>query len=162
MGLADNFKQSTPLGYLALVRIAVGYHFLTVALPKLSSGFLNGKAMANQLAAGIGKDPFAWHRAFIQGQVLPHVHLFNYLTAFGELAIALSLLTGCLVRIASLFGAFYQANIFLSVAFAAGGALFALNRLYILLHLIFVFASAGRALGLDGILKKGFPRSRLF
>lgn len=162
MGLVDNFKQSTPLGYLALIRIAVGYHFLQVALPKLSSSYLNGKMMANQLAGGLAKDPFAWHRAFIQGQVLTHAQLFNYLTAFGELAIAISLLVGCLVRVSSFFGAFYQANIYLSLAYGAGGALAAVNRLYILLHLIFVFASAGRALGLDGALKKGFPRSRLF
>jgi thiosulfate dehydrogenase [quinone] large subunit len=162
MGLVSNFKQNTWLGYLALIRIAVGYHFVTVALPKLSSGYLNGKLMANQLAGGLAKDPLAWHRAFIQMQVIPHAHFFNYLTAFGELAIGVSLLTGCLVRVASLFGAFYQANIFLSIGFAAGGALFALNRLYILLHLIFVFAAAGRSLGLDCILKKAFPRSWLF
>lgn len=162
MGLAENFKQSTPLGYLALIRIAVGYHFLMVALPKLNSGYLDGKGMANQIAGAMAKDPFAWHQAFLQSYVLPHAQFFNYLTAFGELAIALSLLTGCLVRISSLFGAFYQTNIYLSLGFAAGGALLALNRLYILLHLVFVAASAGRALGLDGILKKGFPRSRLF
>jgi uncharacterized membrane protein YphA (DoxX/SURF4 family) len=162
MGLVSNFKQNTWLGYLALIRIAVGYHFMGVALPKLSSGYLNGKFMANQLAAGVGKDPLAWHRAFIHGQVLTHPHVFNYLTAFGELAIALSLLTGCLVRLSSLFGAFYQANIFLAIGFAAGGALFALNRLYILLFLIFLFASAGRAWGLDCLLKKGFPKSWLF
>lgn len=162
MGLVSNFKQNTWLGYLALIRFAVGYHFLGVAIPKLSSGFLNSKVLANQLAAGIGKDPLAWHRAFIQAQVLPHAHFFNYLTTFGELAIGLSLVTGCLVRVASSFGAFYQANIFLSIAFGAGGALFALNRLYILLHVIFVLASAGRAWGLDCLLKKGFPKSRLF
>jgi thiosulfate dehydrogenase [quinone] large subunit len=162
MGLASNFKQNTWLGYVALIRIAVGYHFFTAALAKVSPAYLNGKIMATQLAGGIGKDPFVWHRAFIEAQVLPHAHLFNYLTAFGELAIGISLLTGCLVRISSSFGAFYQANIFLSVGFATGGALFALNRLYILLHIIFVLASAGRSLGLDCILKKAFPRSPLF
>jgi uncharacterized membrane protein YphA (DoxX/SURF4 family) len=162
MGLGANFKQPTPLGYIALIRIAVGYHFLTVALGKLNGRYLNGKGLANQLMGGISKDPFAWHQAFIRSQVLPHVHFFNYLTAFGELAIAVSLLTGCLVRIASLFGAFYQANIYLSLAVAAGGATLGLNRLFILLHLIFVASSAGRALGVDGILKKGFPRSWLF
>ena len=162
MGLGDNFKQSTWLGYLALIRIAVGYHFLMVVLPKLNGGYLDGMGMANQLAAGIAKDPFAWHQAFVRSQVLLHAHFFNYLTAFGELAIAISLLTGCLVRISSLFGAFYQANIYLSLAVAAGGATLGLNRIFILLHLIFVASSAGRALGIDGILKKGFPRSWLF
>jgi len=162
MGLGDNFKQCTPLGYIALIRIAVGYHFLMVALGKLNGGFLNGKGMANQLAAGIAKDPFAWHQAFIRSQVLPNVHFFNYLTAFGELAIAISLLVGCLVRVSSLFAAFYQANIYLSLAVAAGGATLGLNRIFILLHLIFFASSAGRAIGLDGILKKAYPRSWLF
>lgn len=162
MGLVSNFKQGTWLGYLALIRIAVGYHFLTAALPKLSSGYLNGMVMASQLQRGIAKDPFAWHRAFIEGVVLPNAHIFNYLTAFGELAIAISLLLGCLVRVSSFFGAFYQANIYLSIGFATGGALLAVNRLYILLHVIFVLASAGRSLGLDGLLKKAYPRSWLF
>jgi uncharacterized membrane protein YphA (DoxX/SURF4 family) len=162
MGLVKNFKQPTYLGYLALIRIAVGYHFMAVDIPKLNARYLNGKGLANQLAAGVVKDPFAWHRAFIQGQVLTHTHLFAYLTAFGELAIALSLLTGCLVRVASSFGAFYQANIFLTLGFAAGGATYGLNRIFILLHLIFVAASAGRAWGLDCILKRAFPRSWLF
>lgn len=162
MGLGQNFKQSTPLGYIALIRIAVGYHFLTVALPKLQGGYLSGRGMANQLAAGIAKDPFAWHQAFIRNQVLPNAHIFNYLTAFGELAIALSLLSGCLVRISSLFAAFYQANIYLSLAVAVGGATLGLNRIFILLELIFFASAAGRALGLDGILKKAFPRSWLF
>lgn len=37
-----------------------------------------------------------------------------------------------------------------------------LNRTLVLLHLIFVFSSAGRALGVDGFLRKKFPRTKLF
>jgi uncharacterized membrane protein YphA (DoxX/SURF4 family) len=50
---------------------------------------------------------------------------------FGEVAIAISLITGCLVRISSLFGAFHNANIYYSVAIASGGATMNYNRLLV-------------------------------
>jgi thiosulfate dehydrogenase [quinone] large subunit len=160
--LAANFKQNTYLGYIALVRILVGVLFLLVAWPKISGRFLSGRALPQQLLNGIQKDPLAWHRAFIAGFVVPHGHLFSYLSAFGEISIGISLLVGCLVRISSLFGALYNFNILFSVAYAAGGGTVNYNRVLILLHLIFVSSSAGRALGIDGLLKRRFPRSRLF
>ena len=160
--LAGNFKQPTYLGYLALVRILVGILFLLVAWPKVSGRFLSGDVLPRQLLNGVQKDPLAWHRAFIEGFVVPHGHLFSYLSAFGEISIGLSLLVGCLVRISSLFGAFYNFNILFSVAYAAGGGTVNYNRVLILLHLIFVSASAGRSLGIDGLLKRRFPHTWLF
>jgi thiosulfate dehydrogenase [quinone] large subunit len=160
--LAANFRQTTYLGYLALVRILVGVLFLLVAWPKVTGRFLTGRVLPQQLLNGMEKDPLAWHRAFIAGFVVPHAHLFSYLSAFGEIAIGISLLLGCLVRISSLFGALYNFNILFSVAYAAGGGTVNYNRVLILLHLIFVSSSAGRALGIDGFLKRRFPRSWLF
>jgi thiosulfate dehydrogenase (quinone) large subunit len=159
MSLATNFKQNTYLGYIAIIRIFVGYHFLSVSLPKLTSGFLNGLALPEEMLKNIAKDPFAWHRAFMLGVVLPHAHFFSYLVAFGETAIGISLVLGCLVRVSSLFGAFHNFNILLAIA---TGAQVGLNRIFIVLHLMFVLSSAGLALGLDGILKRRFPNSKLF
>ena len=160
----DALHQKTWLGYLALVRILVGIQFFLVAWPKVTGGrFLTGQgqALAEDLLSSAASDPLAWHRAFITGFVVPHSHYFSYLVAFGELAIAISLITGCLVRISSPFGAFHNANIFLAIAYA-NGAQRNYNRLLILLHVVFVCASAGRVLGLDGLLAKRFPRSKLF
>lgn len=159
---AGNFKQSTYLGYLALLRILVGVLFLLVAWPKVSGRFLSGEVLPRQLLNGIQKDPLAWHRAFIEGFVVPRGHFFSYLSAFGEISIGLSLLVGFLVRISSLFGAFYNFNILFSVAYAAGGGTVNYNWVLILMHLIFVSASAGRSLGVDGLLKRRFPRAWLF
>ena len=161
----DSSRQQTWLGYLALVRILVGVQFFMVGWPKLSGGrFLsrNGQGLAEELMRGAAKDYLAWHRAFITGFVVPHAHFFSYLVACGEVAIAISLITGCLVRISSLFGAFHNANIYFSVALAAGNATMNYDRLLVLLHITFVCASAGRVFGLDGLLKKRFPRSWLF
>lgn len=162
MSLSTNFKQPTYLGYLAIVRIVVGYHFITAAWPKITGPFLKGHILPEELAKTVGKDPFAWHRAFITGVVIPHPHFFSNLVAFGEMAIGISLLVGCLVRISSLFGAFHNFNILLSIAVANGAAQLGINRIYIVLHLIFVITSAGRSLGLDGFLHERFPRSKLF
>ena len=98
----DTFHQKTWLGYLAFVRIFVGVQFLMVGWPKVAGGhFLsqNGHAFAEELLRTAPKDPLAWHRAFITGFVVPHAHFFSYLVAFGEVAIAISLITGCLVRV---------------------------------------------------------------
>jgi thiosulfate dehydrogenase [quinone] large subunit len=160
--IVSNFKQPTFLGYLALLRILVGVLFLLVAWPKVSGRFLSGDVLPRQLLNGIQKDPLAWHRAFIEGLVIPHGHFFSYLSAFGEISIGLSLIVGCLVRISSLFGALYNFNIMFSVAYAAGGGTVNYNRVLILSHLIFVSASAGRSLGIDGLLKRRFPHTWLF
>ena len=157
----ESFGQPTFLGYLAVVRILVGYHFVDVAVGKVARGYWSGENLHRQLA-GVVDDPIVWHRAFIEGVVLPHPVFFSYLVAFGELAIGISLITGCLVRMASSFGAFHNLNIYLAVAIPAGGAGVGLNRIFIFLHLIFVMTSAGRALGVDGFLKKKFPRCWLF
>ena len=162
MSLATNFKQSTSLLYLAILRIMVGYHFLDVAWAKLSRGFLNGDDLPAQLLKTVAKDPIGWHRDFIVGFILPHSVFFSYLVPLGELAIGISLVLGCLVRISSSFGAFHNLNILFAIALPGSGAQTAVNEIFIILHLMFVFASAGRVLGVDGILKKGFPRSWLF
>src|SRR5436853_6380931 len=145
----DSARQQTWLGYLALVRILVGVQFFMVGWPKLSGGrFLsrNGQGLAEELMRGAPKDYLAWHRAFITGFVVPHAHFFSYLVACGEVAIAISLITGCLVRISSLFGAFHNANIYFSVALASGKATMNYDRLLVLLYIPVVFASPVRML----------------
>jgi thiosulfate dehydrogenase [quinone] large subunit len=158
MSLRDEFGRRTYLGYLALIRIAVGYHFADVAWPKVTRGF-PGDALAGRLLEGAPDDPFAWHRDFIVGWVVPNADWFSYVVAYGELAIGVSLLSGFLVRIGSAFGAFHNLNIYLAIA---TGAQVGLNRLFMLLHLIFIAASAGRALGLDGWLHRKYPRNAVF
>jgi thiosulfate dehydrogenase [quinone] large subunit len=162
MSFASNFKQPTYLGYLAILRIAVGYHFVMAAWPKITGPFINGHLLPDELVKTVMKDPFAWHRAFILGVVIPHSQFFSHLIAFGEMAIGISLITGCLVRISSTFGAFHNLNILLAIAVANGGPQLGINRIFIVLQVVFACSSAGRALGLDGLLKKRFPDSKLF
>lgn len=162
VSLAGNFKQSTYLAYLAIARIFVGYHFFETGWAKVAGGFLKGDALPAQLLKTAAKDPIGWHRQFIVGFVVPHSGFFSYLVALGEVAIGVSLLLGCLVRLSSSFGAFHNLNIFFAIALGGGGSQLAINGIFIVLHVMFVLASAGLVLGLDAILKKIFPRSWLF
>src|ERR1700722_2319516 len=146
MSLTQNFKQSTYLGYLAILRIAVGYHFITVAWPKITGAFVNGHVMPDGLAKRVTEVPCAWHRAFIEGFVIPHGVFFSHLIAYGEMAIGISLLVGCLVRVSATFAAFHNLNILLAIAVANGGPQLGLNRIFIVLEIVFVLSAAGRSL----------------
>jgi thiosulfate dehydrogenase [quinone] large subunit len=158
LNLREHFQQRTYLVFLAIARISIGYHFTVAGWAKVSRGF-----NAENLLRFIGNpenDPFPWHRAFIEGFVVPNAGWFSQLVAYGELAIGLSLLTGCLVRVASAFGALENLNIYLAVADSTPD--YALHRIYVILHVAFVLAAAGRVLGLDYWLHRRFPRSKLF
>ena len=102
------FKRRTCLGYIALVRILLGYHFLGTGSEKFFGNVLSGKTLLNDLTRGVPKYPFAWYSAFIMGFVVPHVHFFSCLVTFGEIAIGISLLVGCLVWVSSSFGAVHN------------------------------------------------------
>lgn len=157
-----SFQQPTYLGYLALLRIAVGYQFLSVAWPKVTGTFVTGHVLLEDLAKTLLKDPIGAHRAFIQAVVIPHPAYFGHLVAYGELAIGLSFIFGFLVRISASFAAFHNLNILLAIAWANGGPQLGLNRIFIVLEIVFVLAAAGRAWGLDGFLKERFPKTRVF
>ena len=160
--LYDNFKQNTYLGYIALLRILLGFHFLGTGFEKLYGRFLTSKPLLNDLLRGSPHDPLAFHRSFIMGFVVPHVHFFSYLVTFGEIAIGTSLLVGCLVRISSSFGAFHNLNILLAIGWGGPSSVLGINRTFVLLHIVFVLSSAGRSLGIDGLLHKRFPKSPIF
>jgi uncharacterized membrane protein YphA (DoxX/SURF4 family) len=161
VSLGDHFKQSTSLGYLAIPRIVVGYYFFQFGWQKLAPRFLSGEQFTRQLARATA-DPLPFHRDFILHFVTPHAYLFAHLVAYGEIAIGLSLFFGCLVRLSSTFGVFHNLNILFAMALPAGGVQVGLNRIFIVFQVMFLFASAGRAIGLDALLKKRFPQTWLF
>ena len=162
----QNFKQSTPLGYLAL-----DSHRRRISLS-------DGAAMPQAPRRVIPERQRGWQtrwppaspRTLLPGikpssaaQVLPHAHFFNYLTAFGELAIADFLAHGLpgadLVAVRCFLPGEYLSFTGRCRGRRDDGAEPAVH--FVALDLRGP-ASAGRALGLDCLLKKWFPKSRLF
>jgi thiosulfate dehydrogenase (quinone) large subunit len=154
-------RTQTWLAILVPARIIVGYHFLLVAWPKVVRGF-PGSNLAEQLMENAPRIPIELHRQFIVGFVVPNVDVFAALITWGEVAIGLSLLTGCLVRLSTPFAAFQNLNIYLAIAIPSGSPQIPWNRTLIFMHLVFFATSAGRSFGVDGLLKRKFPGSPLF
>jgi uncharacterized membrane protein YphA (DoxX/SURF4 family) len=101
---------------LAALRIAVGVLFLIFAQYKvfgteftLGGGF---QYWINLFIREGGAYPFMVD--VLKGFVLPHGTLIAFLVAYGEMAIGVSLVTGILVRTASVFGAVFMITLLLS------------------------------------------------
>ena len=123
-----------------IVRLYVGYEWLTAGLDKLTGysytfdafgqkagspwvfGAHDGAAMkgfvAGALAQTGGAHPAVqgWYGAFLQNVVLPNATVFAYMVTFGEILIGLGLIFGCLTGIAAFFGVFMNLNFMLAGA----------------------------------------------
>ncbi len=135
------FADTRMAWFWLIVRLYVGYQWLTAGLDKLtgysftfdaSFGKLVGKPwvfgahdgaalkgfVAGALAQTTGAHPAVqgWYGAFLQSVVLPNAAVFAYLVTFGEVLIGLGLIFGVLTGIAAFFGVFMNMNFLLAGA----------------------------------------------
>jgi len=166
--LSSFTQEKTYLGFFALLRFFLGFSFLKAGWGKYLSGYLDPSPASVPLAGvlnfwltGASPMPAGWYREFIEGIVLPNVHLFGILVCLGELTAGALLLTGLCTRLAGLLGAFLALNFF----FASGhlGPSHALvNQTFVAASLLLMLAAAGRAWGLDWFLHRAMPKSPLW
>jgi uncharacterized membrane protein YphA (DoxX/SURF4 family) len=98
---------STPTQHsraLVFIRIAVGLFFLIFAEYKLASSQFITKGMATYIHHYVDKDCYPFMQAPLRSIILPHAVFFGAFVAVSELLVGLSLVTGVLVRWASLGG----------------------------------------------------------
>src|SRR5579875_3070330 len=140
-----------------LVRLYVGYEWLTAGLEKLTGynfafgagfgqrsgspwvfsghdgvaiqGFVKG---ALALSSGPHPAVQGWYAAFLQHIVLPNAGLFAYLVTFGEVLVGLGLIFGALTGIAAFFGVFMNLNFLLAGAVSINPILGTLGLLLML------------------------------
>jgi uncharacterized membrane protein YphA (DoxX/SURF4 family) len=89
---------------LAFLRIAVGLLFLIFAQYKLRSTHFIWGGMADYIGHFIQGGCYPFMRSFLKDIILPHAVFFGALVSITELLIAISLISGVLVRWASLGG----------------------------------------------------------
>lgn len=126
-----------------LVRVYVGYQWLTAGWEKLHSpawvgsaagSALNGFLMkALQGATGAHPNVSSWYAYFIEHVALKHPVIFSYFVTYGELAVGAALILGILAGIAAFFGVFMNFN------YLFAGAL-SINPLLLFLGLFLILA----------------------
>jgi uncharacterized membrane protein YphA (DoxX/SURF4 family) len=89
---------------LAFLRISIGLIFLIFAEYKLTSTRFIRTGMAQYITQFLNEGSYPFIRPFLKDIVLPHSVFFGTIVSISELLIALSLLTGVLVRWASVGG----------------------------------------------------------
>ncbi|HEY2422224.1 MAG TPA: DoxX family protein [Neobacillus sp.] len=132
---------------LTVLRLYLGYAWLTAGFHKLTggfdaSGFLKG-AIGNPVKGPDGSVVYGWFVDFLQHFALPNAHIFNTIVPLGEFLVGLGLILGCLTTTAMFFG------LVMNFSYMFAGTI-STNPMDILLGVIIIAAgyNAGR-IGLD-------------
>jgi thiosulfate dehydrogenase (quinone) large subunit len=140
-------KNKISAAILTVLRLYLGYEWLTAGFHKLTggfdaSGFLKG-AIANPVKGPDGAVVFGWYVDFLKHIALPNAHIFNTLVPLGEFLVGLGLILGCLTTAAMFFG------LVMNFSYLMAGTI-STNPMDILLGVIIIAAgyNAGRV-GLD-------------
>ena len=134
-------------GLLTVLRLYVGYTWITAGFHKLTggfdaAGFLKG-AIGNPVKGPDGAVVFGWYVDFLKHFAMPNVDIFNTIIPVGEFLVGLGLILGCLTTAAMFFG------LLMNFSYLFAGTI-STNPMDILLGVFIVVAgyNAGRV-GLD-------------
>ncbi len=127
-------------GILTLLRVYLGWHWMTAGWGKITGGFdaggFLGNAITNPVAdKATGAALYPTYNAFIEGFALPNVEIINFLIPWGEFLVGVGLLVGCLTTAAMFFG------LVMNFMFMFAGTV-STNPLMILLGVIVLAAGA--------------------
>lgn len=134
-------------GILTILRLYLGYEWMTAGLHKLTggfdaTGFLKG-AIAKPVKGPDGSIVYSTYVGFLKEFALPNAHLFNTIVPIGEFLVGLGLILGCLTTAAAFFA------LVMNFAYVMAGTV-STNPMDILLGAFIIAAgyNAGR-IGLD-------------
>jgi thiosulfate dehydrogenase (quinone) large subunit len=147
---------------LATLRICVGVLFLIFAQYKVfGSQFTLGGGFQFWINRFLAEGAYPFMVPILQNFVLPHATLIAFLVAYGELAIGLALVTGILVRPASICGVIYMLTLLFSANYPGPRAAFwqyfgaSLEHLVLALCFgVFVLGDSAQVLSLRPYLRR--------
>ena len=157
-----------PEHWLAVLRVTVGVWFAKALFTKLSVtllwGFVPVPAASERwqhvMPMLVGKyadgNPVGFFRDFMQHTVITHSGLFAQLTAFGETAVGLGLVFGCLTLLSSGIGLFLVVNYGLAVQWQ-GSSQQGFHYMLIATLIVIFATRAGRTWGVDGWVRARRP-----
>jgi thiosulfate dehydrogenase (quinone) large subunit len=103
---------------LATLRIFVGIFFLLFGEYKVfGTEFTLHGGFEEWIRGFLAQGTYPWMAPVLRHIILPHAHLYAFLTAYGELLIGLGLVFGVLTRVASVFGMLFMILLWLSAGY---------------------------------------------
>lgn len=103
-------------GLFTIIRIWLGYQWLTSGWGKVTGGFDASGFLQGALAKATGDHPAVqgWYASFLESFALPNVEIFNVLVPWGELLVGIGLILGAATIPALIAGAFMNLNFLLA------------------------------------------------
>jgi len=145
---AVNARTDRNATVLAALRIAVGALFLIFAQYKVfSTQFTLGGGFQSWINRFLNDGAYPFMVPVLRNFVLPHSTPIAFLVAYGELAIGLALVSGILVRAASVFGIIFMLTLLFSSNYPGPHAPFWQYFGAALDHLVLALCFATFALG---------------
>src|SRR5262245_47912328 len=106
---------------LALVRIAVGWIFFFLGQYKILNVKFIHEGFAQSVQGWVSQgQPAHWLLPLLNRYVLAHPQVWAHVIGWSEMLIAVSLILGLLVRVASVGGILFMLTLMLSTWYAAG------------------------------------------
>ncbi|WP_226035131.1 DoxX family protein [Aquibacillus saliphilus] len=139
-------KNNIVAGVLAIIRIYLGYSWITGGWGKITgggfdaSGFLNG-AIAN--STGDHPAVQGWWAAFLENVALPNASLFSFLVMWGEVLVGIALIVGLFTNFAVLMG------LVMNFSFVFSGTVSTNGQMILLGILVLVAGANAGKYGLD-------------
>lgn len=103
---------------LTIIRLYMGYSWLTAGFKKLTGGFDASGFLQNAIAHPVtgpdGTPVYSWYVSFLEKFALPNIHLFNTIVPLGEFLVGLGLILGCLTTAAIFFGLLMNFSFFMA------------------------------------------------
>lgn len=152
-------SPSSPLMWMALMRIMVGLMFLTTWASNLNKGLYTPDGLEDFLQGQLNEESPAFYRSFLEEVIIPAKAVFAPFQLVSEGLLGLVLLIGLFTRPAAVAGTFFMMNVYL-LSIGTGEWAWSYFLPIGLLGAVF-FANAGRWLGLDVILVKRWGEPKL-
>ncbi|KOP83024.1 DoxX family membrane protein [Cytobacillus solani] len=132
-------------GILTIIRLYVGYSWITAGYGKLTGGFDASGFLQGAVANATGDHPAvqAWWASFLEGIAIPNAGLFSFLVSWGELLVGLGLILGCLTTAAAFFG------ILMNFSFLFSGTVSTNAQMVLLTFFILIAGFNAGKIGLD-------------
>ncbi len=136
---------------LALIRVGFGVYFLVAAIDKTRGHWWTSSRPLTAFVHAQLPHANAWYRGVLQGMVLPHALLFSRLDLLGEWTAGVLLLLGLATPLGAVLVIWLNANYMLAKGLTNTAG--SLDRLFVLVALVFLVSYAGHVLSVDWALR---------